>query len=41
MAQGSDNGKHDMRNALSVVQRESVSIARSSLTIMRPLESCL
>jgi hypothetical protein len=41
MVQGSDNGKHETHNAVSMAQRESVSNARSSLTIIRSLESCL
>lgn len=41
MAQGSDNGKHEPHNAISVAQRDNVSIARSPLVVAPSLECCL
>jgi hypothetical protein len=40
MVQGTDNGKHEPQNAISVAQRDNVSIARSLLAVAPSLERC-
>lgn len=40
MVQGTDNGKHEPRNAISVAQRDDVSNARSLLAVTPSLEHC-
>jgi hypothetical protein len=41
VVQGADNGKHETHNAISVAQRDNVSIGRSLLTVAPALERCL